>query len=215
MACGRNWLVLGLQSGLLSVLVGCSQPASAVQQTPSPVSQTGLTVAERAELAHLETTPLNLPSMPADGHCPTGPESSVAPYPNAYRPLNGTGPIYGQGGPRTDSSENSYFDVTLFTDPTVQGVVLSRGQRLDGPQKIFYIGQWAAGPVVGTDTVAGKQVELHAELALPGDRRPSNTDAAPGWGIWEFRMGIRKPRGCTGFQIDTASTSEAWVVAAG
>lgn len=210
----RNWLVLGLQSGLLGVLVGCAQPASAVQ-TPSPAAPSGLTTAEHAQLAWLEGTRLNLPAMPADGQCPTGPESSVAPYPNAYRPLYGVGPVYAQGGPRTDTSENSYFDVTLFTDPTVHGIVLARGQRLDGPQKIFYIGQWAAGPVVGTDTVAGKQVELHAELALPGDRRPSNADAAPGWGIWEFRMGIRKPRGCTGFQIDTASTSEAWVVAGG
>ena len=208
----RNWLVLGLQSGLLGVLVGCSQPASPVPQTPSSA---GLTAAEHAQLARLETRALKLPAMPTDGHCPTGPESSVAPYPRAYIPLNGAGPVYGQGGPQTDSSENSYFDVTLFTDPTVRGVVLGRGQRLDGPQTIFYIGQWATGPVVGTDTVAGKQVELHTELALPGDRRPSNAEAAPGWGIWQFRLGIRKPRGCTGFQFDTASTSEVWVVAAG
>jgi len=33
--------------------------------------------------------------------------------------------------------------VTLFTDPTVEGVVRARGQQLDGPQTIFYIGQWA------------------------------------------------------------------------
>ena len=216
MGCRRNWLVLGLQSVLLGVLVGCAQPASAVQQTLPPVPQSGLTTAEHAQLAHLEGIRLNLPAMPADGKCPDGPESSVAPYPNAFRPLYGVGPVYAQGGPRTDTAENSYFDVTVFTDPTVQGVVLARGRRLDGPQqRIFFIGQWAAGPVVGTDTVADKQVDLHAELALPGDRRPSNAGAAPGWGIWEFRMGIRKPRGCTGFQIDTTSTSEVWVVAAG
>src|SRR4029077_6365463 len=112
----RNWLVLGLQSGLLGVLVGCSQPASPVPQTPSSA---GLTAAEHAQLARLETGAFKLPAMPTDGHCPTGPESSVAPYPRAYIPLNGAGPVYGQGGPQTDSSENSYFDVTLFTDPTV------------------------------------------------------------------------------------------------
>lgn len=85
----------------------------------------------------------------------------------------------------TLSSQNAYFDVTFYTDPTVIGVVLVRGEQLDGRFKVVYVGDYAAGAVVGTDTIAGQVVDQHSEAALPADRPPTNTNAAPGMGHLE------------------------------
>ena len=202
---------LGLQASVLLVMVGCSQAASAPQTTPLAA----LTPAERTQLAQLEARPLKLPPMPADGHCVDGPYSQVSPFhADATTQLYGRGPVYAFGGPRTNTSKNIYFDVTFYTDPTVKGVVLIRAQQLDGLLKVLYVGPWAAGPIVGTDTIDGKRVELYGELAVSADRPPSDAAAAPGWGIWHVRQGIDKGFiNCTGFLFDTASGSEVFVAA--
>jgi hypothetical protein len=88
-------------------------------------------------------------------------------------------------------------------------VVLIRGQQLDGKLKVVYVGDYATGSVVGTDTINGKVMEQHAEAALPANRPPSVAGAAAGWGIWTIRQGIdRSYVGCTGFQFDTATGTE-------
>ena len=75
------------------------------------------------------------------------------------------------------------------------------------------VGPWAAGSSVGRDTIGGKQVTLRSELALPADHAPTKPGVAPGWGIWEVRIGISKKdtTSCVGFQIDTTSGTEVWV----
>jgi hypothetical protein len=124
----------------------------------------------------------------------------------------GNGTVFLEGGSRTLSSQYAYFDITFYTDPTVRGVVLIRGQQLDGLLGVVYVGDYAAGPLVGADTITGQRVEQQAEAALPASRPPSNAIAAPGWGIWKVRQGIdRSYTGCTGFQIDTAAGSEVVV----
>lgn len=140
--------------------------------------------------------------------------STISPYKNRATTslVYGSGPAYGAGGPETDTAQASYFDVTLFTDPTVRGVVLIRGQQLDGRLQMLYVGPFPAGAVVGADKIAGQRVELHAEGAVPAARPPANTDAASGWGIWKIRQGIGVgSTGCVGFQIDTAAGSEVFV----
>ncbi len=185
------------------------------QSAPMPGGQqTGLTTDEQAELAVLEARPLNIPPMPADGHCPVGPQSRVSPYanPSLTYLLFGSGPFYGEGGPVTVTSNASYYDLTGFTDPTVRGVVLIRGQELGGRLKVVWVGPYAAGPVVGSDTIEGRQSDLHPEAVLAAARPPANTGAAPGWAIWRVRDGVGKGfTGCAGFQIDTASGAEVFV----
>ena len=152
--------------------------------------------------------------MPASGQCPDGAHPTITPYRDGTLPqVWGNGTIFVEAGAATQTSQNVYFDVTFYTDPTVSGVVLIRGQQLDGRLKVVFVGDYAAGAVAGTDVIAGKAVEQHAEAALPASRPPSNANAAPGWGIWKVRQGIRSNYiGCTGIQFDTASGSDVIVV---
>lgn len=212
----------GALAAALLLLVSCSGPASQVQATPTVAAESVLTAAERTQLTTLEARPLVIPHMPADGNCPDGPQSKVAPFganSASYLAatgglLYGVGPVYGMGGPETDGALNSFFDVTFFTDPTVHGVVLLRGQQLDGRYKVVYVGQWATGSVVGTDKINGQAVTLRSELAVPADRPKPKSGVASGWGDWEIRQGIDKHfNHCTGFQIDTAAGTEVFVAA--
>jgi len=217
----RRFSLGGGQIVAVLFLAGCSASASSPQATPTASPQSALNAAERAQLVALESRPLAIPQMPADGNCPDGPQSTVAPFgANSASDLAGTGgmaygtgPVYAIGGPETDGQRNFYFDVTVFTDPTVHGVVLMRGQQLDGQWRVVMVGPWAAGAVVGTDTIGGRQLTLHSELALPASRPPFKTGVAPGWGLWEVRLGIDKKdtRQCVGWQIDTASGTEVFV----
>jgi hypothetical protein len=173
-----------------------------------------LTTAEKAQLAQLELRPLQLPPMPANGQCPDGPHSSIVPYSgNGTASVWGNGTVFVEGGTGVVStSHNLYFDVIFFTDPTVGGVVLIRGQQLGGRLNVLYVGDYATGAVVGSDSISGKPATLHAEAAVPADRPPSNTGAAPGWGVWKIRQGIDQSySGCTGFQFDTASGTQVVV----
>jgi hypothetical protein len=219
--CGERGLG-GVLAVALLVLVGCSGPGSQVQVTPSNVGQSSLTASEQTLLAALEARPLAIPRMPADGNCPDGPQSKVAPFganSASYLAatggmLYGAGPVYAIGGPETDGAQYSFFDVTFFTDPTVHGIALFRGQQLDGRYKVVYAGPWATGSVVGTDKINGQTVTLHSELALPADRPTPKAGVASGWGDWEIRQGIDKRYNrCTGFQIDTAAGTEVFVAA--
>jgi hypothetical protein len=207
----------------LLVLVGCSAPGSQARVTPTIGTQSTLTASEQTLLTALEARPLVIPQMPADGNCPDGPQSKAAPFganSASYLAatggmLYGAGPVYAiGGGPETDGARYSFFDVTFFTDPTVHGVALFRGQQLDGRYKVVYAGPWATGPVTGTDKLNGHAVTLHSELAVPVDRPAPKAGVAAGWGEWEIRQAIDKRYNrCTGFQIDTAAGTEVFVAA--
>jgi hypothetical protein len=214
-----RFAIAGLTMAVLAVLVVAALLLAqfyASRQTPAPAgppSSKILTTAERAQLAALEARPLRLPPMPANGQCPDGPHSDIFAYAgNSTASVWGNGTVFVEGGPGTSTSQNQYFDVTFYTDPTVSGVVLIRGQQLGGRLNVVYVGDYAAGPVVGSDSIGGKPVTQYAEAALPADRPPSNTNAAPGWGIWKIRQGAdRSYSGCTGLQFDTASGSQVVV----
>ncbi len=215
--------VAGLTMAVVAVLVAAAfllAQLYAPVQAPIPAGRSNLpstptlTAAEQTQLAQLESRPLTFPAMPANGQCVDGPHPTITPYRDGTIPaVWGNGPIFVEGGNATLSSQNAYFDVTFYTDPTVSGVVLVRGEQLDGRFKVVYVGDYAAGAVVGTDTIAGQVVDQHSEAALPADRPPTNTNAAPGWGIWKIRQGIdQRFIGCTGIQFDTAVGSEVFVV---
>lgn len=201
----------------LAASVACSCSAqTATVQSPSPTPRTILNSAEQAELARLEARPLKLPAIPASGACPITALSTIKPFKNpvATIELFGSGPVYGQGGPRTDLLTNSYFDVIYYADPTVKGVILVRIQTLDQRYKGVFVGDYGAGPAVGTDTIDGKRVELHGELGLPASRPGPGSTLAVGWGSWAVRQGIDKRFTCVGIQVDSESATEVIVAAA-
>ena len=204
-------------------LVSCSPLTSLPKSTPDASAPSALTPAERVQLTSLERRPLVIPQMPSDGNCPDGPQSTVSPFganSASYLAatggkLYGSGPTYLLGGPETGGQNNIYFDVTLFTDPTVQGVVVVRAEQLGGRWQAVVAGPLAAGATVGTDTIGGQRVILHSEVALPASRPPLKAGVAPGWGLWEVRVGIDKNDAtfCVGWQIDSASSTEVFVTA--
>jgi hypothetical protein len=214
-----------LMAGLFLGSVACggsvaSTTPRAASPTPHPIptAQATLTAAEHAQLTQLEARPLKLPPMAKGGTCPDGPHSTISPYQTTADTTYvwGLGPVYVAGGPLRTGSRDAYFDVTYYTDPTVRGVVLIRGRELGGSLKVVFVGDYAAGPVLGSDTVGdGTNAVLNAEAALPAAHPPLNTSAGSGWGIWSIRQGIDKTfNNCAGLQFDTASGSEV-VVAAG
>ncbi len=214
-------LRFGARTVVMLIAVSCSSFASSPEATPTIDAQSVLTQAERTQLTALEARPLVIPAMPADGNCPDGPQSKATPFgansatdlAETGGMLYGTGPVYFLGGPETDGRNNIYFDVSVFTDPTVQGVVLLRAHALAGQARVVMVGSWTAGPPVGMDVIGGQRVALHPEFALPASRRPSKAGVAPGWGLWEVRLGIDKSASCLGFQIDGTSGTEVFVVA--
>lgn len=180
---------------------------------PIPAGHSMLTPAEQSQLAQLEARPLNIPLVPANGECPTTPRTIVHPWSNptdsAFR--SGTGPVYlPEGGVPVDGGR--YSDVIYYMDPTVKGVVLIRARYLDDGTPVSFTGAWAAGPYVGTDTVEGKHVVFHAEVAFPADRPPANPLAGAGWGLWPVRQTPLHGRRCVAFQIDTATGTQVLVV---
>lgn len=190
---------------------GGSTPAAAT--SPSP--RVTLNSAEQSELTALEARPVNLPALGAGGQCPDTPTTQVAPYKNQNQTIAvyGSGPVYGVGGPETNSKTNAYFDVAYLADPSVHGVVLVRIQTLDGLHKGVFVGKYGGGPVVGRDPISGKQVDLYGQAVLTTLRAEADTSLAYGWKVWHLRQGIDLSWKCVGIQVDILEGTEAIVVA--
>jgi hypothetical protein len=176
------------------------------QSVSVPARPVVLTPAEQAELTALEARPLvNPPPLAADGSCPASSGVWIEP-PSIY--ALGPGPVYSAGGSEHDTEKWTYFDVTLYTDPSVRGLVLIRGRQIGGSQLVVAAGRYAAGPVLSSDVIDGQRVELRSEQVLPA----VHPIADLGLGIWYIRIGTpRGSSGCNVLQIDTAAGTEIQV----
>jgi hypothetical protein len=202
---------------LALVLLACGSGAgSSASATPSaaPSASPGptLTAADLAQVAQLERKPVSIPAPAADGACHQGPFTpQIVPYANGGSEMEvyGTSPVYGLGGPSHHVNSYVYFDVTYFTSPSVKGVVLVRINDLSGKYPGRFVGPFAVGRSLGTDTIDGHATPVFSELALPTENRPASVPgAAPGWGVWHIRQGIDQQFTCAAIQIDTATTTE-------
>lgn len=210
---GSWWRRVVIAAAVLgaSACGGASTPTAAA--SPSP--RTTLNSAEQSELAALEARPVKLPALGAGGACPDTAMTQVAPYKNQNETaaLYGSGPVYGVGGPQTNSKTNAYYDVAYLARPSVHGVVLVRIQTLDGVHKGVFAGNYASGPVVGKDTIGGKQVDLYGQLVLTTLRAETDSSLASGWKIWHVRQGVDLSWKCVGIQVDILDSTEVIVVA--
>jgi hypothetical protein len=155
----------------------------------------------------LRARPLILPVVPPGATCPNTPmpliDFGVGPT-LAY----GDGPVYGIGGPASSTSWGDYFDVMYVADPQFTGIVLVRIRDLESDRVGVFVGSYAAGDVVGTDTIAGKTVQQHAELVLDASR-PASTSGASKWGQWQIRQGLAAGWShCFGIQVDGPGFTE-------
>jgi hypothetical protein len=156
----------------------------------------------QTELAQLESRPLNLPTPASYIYCNSGPYNSAGSY--------GKGPIYGDGGATSTTNWGVYFHNLAYAETNVTGPILIRANDLFTHQPVVFVGKYAAGPVVGHDTVDGVALDQHTELVL------DTSQAAKGSGIhtfvWAFIAGVPSSwSNSTGWQIDGVGFSEVFV----
>jgi hypothetical protein len=189
--------LIAIQVSALTLISCSGQTAS--PSTPSPTL-------DQAKVAQLEAKPLNLPVVAPGGTCPNTSLSNID-YGAGPTAAYGNGPVYGIGGPATHTTWGDYFDVTYVADPQFNGVVLVRIRDLKNAGLGVFVGPYAAGGVVGTDTIAGKPVQQHAELVLDASH-PALRSSTNKWGIWHIRQGLATGSSCFGIQVDGAGFTE-------
>jgi hypothetical protein len=164
---------------------------------PAPAGGGGQT-----QLAQLESRPLVLPTPASHLDCKPGP----------YNPAGslGKGPIYGDGGGTSSTSWGIYYHNLAYAETEIKGPILVRASDIFRHEPVVFVGQYAAGPVVGNDTVDGVAVEQHTELVF--DTTQSSTSPSTHQFAWPFIAGVPHMwSGSTGWQIDGVGFSEVFV----
>jgi hypothetical protein len=185
---------------------------------PAPAGQI-----DPVQLAALEARPLHMPVVSADAICSAGPIASASALSGSPDPIrfwaqqgnmSGDGPVYATnfGVGAGQSAWGSYWDVVWVTEPHVTGLVLIRGRDAANHQlPLAYVGQYAAGAVIGTDIVNGTRTVQRTELVLDAGHHPA-TSGKSKWGIYNVRAGIPNTMsGCHAFQVDGEGFSEIFV----
>ncbi len=159
----------------------------------------------QTQVAQLEAVPLRLPVFASQLDCKSGPFNSVGSL--------GSGPVYGDAGllSTTPSTWGWYYSVVAYADTGVAGPILVRARDLFTGQPVVFIGQYAAGPVVGKDTFEGHAYDQHAEVLL--STSTSDKQAVSHKFVWQFIDGVPTNwSGSTAWQIDGIGFSEVFVV---
>lgn len=102
-----------------------------------------------------------------------------------------------------------YYHNLAYTQTKVAGPILIRAVDLFTRTPVVFVGQYAAGPVVGTDTVDDNVVVQHTELLL--DPSSAIKNAGTHKFDWPFIAGIPTGSSSTGWQIDGVGFSEVFV----
>lgn len=162
-----------------------------------------------ASIAALEARPLQLPRLTPTDTCPDGPVSAG---------IYGNGPYYGDPSLGAPSPRHTtwglYWDLVGVTDRSVSGLLLVRAVDVKTQQPYVFVGQFAAGPIVGTDGLSGQTVQQHSELVLDTAHQPRS--ASNSKTRWSFTVGVPNGNsGCYGWQIDGDSFTETFVFNAG
>lgn len=148
-----------------------------------------------SELTQLETRPLLLPAVKAGDRCPESPLNQYGLY--------GSWPVLGAEGSAVSNAWGTYWYPAVVTDSKLTRLVLVRARDLHTGQPVIFVGNWATGPLVGTDTFDGVLVQQRGELVLD-TRHPRVDTLGPGSYTWGITAGLAKgASGCTGWQIDT------------
>ena len=155
-----------------------------------------------SERQQLEARPPVLYTLKAGDPCPETPLNG--PYGGLFPSgMYGSGPVYVVGGSSVSDRWGTYWYLAAVTDQRVSGLVLVRAQDLRTGQPVVFVGNWATGAMLGTDTMNGNPAPQHFELLLDPRHAPLNTISS-GTVTWGFTAGLASgASGCTGWQIDT------------
>lgn len=158
--------------------------------------------AYQSQLAQLEAQPMRIPALASHGDCRSGPYNSVGSY--------GSGPVYGDGGNTTSSDWGLYYHDLLYAETNISGPILIRAVDLFTGRPVIFIGNYASGPVVGTDTVNGQVYQQHVELVVDTSHT-SRTTASHKFN-WQFLAGVPTNwSGSSGWQIDGVGFGEVFL----
>jgi hypothetical protein len=161
---------------------------------------------DQTQLAQLESRPLVLPTPASQVDCRSGPYNAAGSY--------GKGPVYGDGGGTSSTTWGVYFHNLAYSETDITGPILVRANDLFTHEPVVFVGQYAAGPVVGRDTVDGVPVEQHMELVFDTGQASASPKAQKSKHrfAWPFIAGVPHTwSGSTGWQIDGVGFSEVFV----
>ena len=164
----------------------------------SPAGHTQLT-----QLQQLEARPLHLPALKSVAECQAGPY-------NASGDL-GSGPVFGVGGGITYSKWGLYYHNLAYADVDITGPILVRARDQLRNRPVIFVGQYATGPIVGSDTVDGAVAAQHTEAVLEAH---SALRQGPAYHKYEWDLVAGVPSnwsGTSGWQIDGLTFSETFV----
>ncbi len=182
-------------------------------------------------LAQLEARPLITPLVPPDATCPAVHTISASEADSLPEPIHSltyagyvfssVGPAYasvipGSGGDLTTWGQ--YANIAWVIEPQVTGLVLIRGRdAANHDLPLVYVGQYAAGAVIGTDSGVhvGPPAVQRSELVLDASHHPA-TSAKGNWGVYNVRAGIPNTMSpCHVFQVDGDGFSEVFFTHSG
>ena len=179
-----------------ALLVNGGQILKRSSNEPTPAGHPSRT------LATLEARPVDLPTIGPNDPCPQNMGTNSLGY------ALGSGPVYADGGNPTTTNWGTYFDVVYFTAPDLTGLVLIRGRDLRNANlHVVFVGQYAAGPVVGNDPALQAGAK-HDELLIDASHPPQHLNRD---GMWPVRQGLAKnASNCYGFRVDGQSFTETF-----
>jgi hypothetical protein len=157
----------------------------------------------QSQVAQLQARPLHIPSPTGLTDCKSGPFNSAGDV--------GSMPVSRANvGSWTSNLGGVYYDYMFYTESKIAGPILVRARDLFTDQPVVFVGQYAFGPVLGTETIDGSTWKQRPYLLLHA-KSPSS---APGTQRqqWNFIAGVPKnASGSTGWQIDGVEFSEVFL----
>lgn len=160
-------------------------------------------------LQQLEARPLSLAYVKSVADCTSGPidHDTLA---------LGSGPLFMVGYSGAGwTSWGDYGKLVLYTDAQIAGPILVRARDVVTRAVVVFVGSYADGPVVGSDTLNGRLVAHHSELVLSADTAQPATDIVlPSQHKfeWEFTFGFPKfSTLAAAWQVDGEKFTETFV----
>lgn len=210
----RVRISLALVAAVLLVAVATAALVTWNSLHTSNVSPAGETSA--SQVSQLEARPLHLPAFPTESKCTDGLFGGAGSF--------GAGPALSSFGPQPQpgqrayawtSSWGYYLDYVLYSDVRISGPILVRARDAFGSDRVVFIGQFAAGSVLGADVMDGPPVPQRAELLLDPSHAKATVDAhgVRHAFVWNFIAGVPlDASSSSAWQIDGVDFSEVVVI---